>query len=73
MRERDTGIPGVGRRGFHNPAEAHTPMGAPWFAAPGKEGRGGDGERWAMAEGEEGERGYREGIFAERFPVSLAP
>lgn len=31
----------------------------------------GHGERWAMAEGEEGQRGYREGIFAGRFPLSL--
>lgn len=37
------------------------------------QGRRGDGERWIMAEGKEGESGYGEGIFAGRFPVSLAP
>lgn len=50
-----------------------TPMGARSSAAPDKDERGGDGEKWAMAEGEEGERGYGKGIVAGRFPVSLAP
>lgn len=47
------------------PGPGHAPSGA------GQGRDRGHGERWAMAEGEEGQRGYREGIFAGRFPLSL--
>lgn len=46
----------LARRGFHYPAQAHTPMGARSSAAPGKEGRAGDVERgglWRRGRGRE--------------------
>lgn len=62
----------LARRGFHYPAQAHTPMGARSSAAPGKEGRAGDGERWAMAEGErEREATERELSLGDFQPIWL--